>query len=78
MAESDLAAFLRAHQDHDSFSPTEEVTALARFLPERQTLALMPENEMQRLRARLGELRKAKGLGQEQITQVEELLKRLA
>jgi serine/threonine protein kinase len=78
IAEEQLSALLRHRAGPTIFSPAEKIEQLKRFLPQKDVLRLMPDDEKQTLREDLKHLGDAKGLTREQVNTLTSLQARLA
>jgi len=78
MLESTLAAFLRPGSPGvEPFSPIDELSQLARYLPSDRSLRLMPQMQRQHLKERLSVLRRASGLTEDHQKSLELLAARI-
>lgn len=76
-AEQNLSAVLRFREGESSFSPSQEIEQLSRYLPDERTLTFMPESQRRDLHARLIELRASKGLTAEKEKELKSIESRL-
>ena len=77
LAVKELSAFLRRGSTEQRQSPIKELEQFRAYFPEKQVLALMPQNERERMRKRLIDLKETNGFDSNQQSEIERLLHQL-